>query len=186
MAVPNNLNNLGSHLIPFSLKGTDGEIYSQNNFDDKKILVIIFMCNHCPYVKAVMDRLTAIQNKFGKAGVQLVGINSNDSVTYPDDSFENMITFYADYKMNFPYLCDDTQITAREYDAVCTPDIYVYDAKRILKYRGRIDDNWKDETKITSKDLEKAIELLLSDSEIDFQQIPSIGCSIKWIPSGNS
>jgi len=186
LPVSNNINNLGSHLIPFSLESTEGKIYSQSNFEDKKILVIIFMCNHCPYVKAVMERLTALQNKFESSGVQLVGINSNDPVTYPDDSFDNMITFYSDYKMNFPYLCDDTQITAREYDAVCTPDIYVYDAKRILKYRGRIDDNWKDDTKITSKDLEKAIELLLSDKEIDFPQIPSIGCSIKWIPSDNS
>jgi len=186
LPVSNNLNNLGSNLIPFSLKGTDGEIYSQNSFDDKKILVIIFMCNHCPYVKAVMERLTAIQSKFENEGVQLAGINSNDPVTYPEDSFEKMITFFKDYKMNFPYLCDGTQITASEYDAVCTPDIYVYDADRILKYRGRIDDNWKDDTKITSKDLEKAIELLLSDKEIDFQQIPSIGCSIKWIPSDNS
>ncbi len=99
---------------------------------------------------------------------------------YPEDSFENMILFVEKYKINFPYLADDTQQTAKEYDAVCTPDIYVYDKERKLRYRGRLDDSWKDESKITTRDLDKAIELLLHGKEIDFQQIPSMGCSIKW------
>ncbi|MBS1517876.1 MAG: thioredoxin family protein [Bacteroidetes bacterium] len=180
MAVQNNLNNIDSEITDFSLKGTDEKIYSPSDFPDKKILVIIFMCNHCPYVKAVMDRFNALQSRFADRGVQLIGINPNDAETYPEDSFENMKLFAKQYGMNFPYLIDGTQETARKYDAVCTPDIYVYDKNRILKYRGRLDDSWKDDKKITSKDLEKAIDHLLSEKEIDFPQIPSMGCSIKW------
>jgi len=180
LAVQNNLSNLDTLIIPFSLEGTDGKFYSPSSFDDKKILIIIFICNHCPYVKAIMDRLVSFQNKYNDDGVRLVGINSNDPESYPEDSFDNMKLFYSEYKMNFPYLCDETQDTARKYGAVCTPDFYLYDENRILKYRGRLDDNWKDETNITSKELEKATELLLNNMEIDFQQIPSMGCSIKW------
>ena len=101
-------------------------------------------------------------------------------MTYPEDIFDNMILFAKEYSMNFPYLYDETQETARKYDAVCTPDIYVYDVERKLRYRGRIDDNWKDESQVKTKDLEKAIDQLLEGKEIEFEQIPSIGCSIKW------
>ncbi|MEO8665822.1 MAG: thioredoxin family protein [Ignavibacteria bacterium] len=174
-------NNIDSPIIPFSLRGIDGKFYSPDDFKDKDILVIIFQCNHCPYVKAVMDRLVALQKKYSTKKVQLIGINPNDAKTYPEDSFDNMIKFADKYKINFPYLIDDTQQTAKEFDAVCTPDIYVYDKNRKLKYRGRLDDSWKDESKVTSRELEKAIDLLLSGEEIGFQQIPSMGCSIKWI-----
>ena len=112
--------------------------------------------------------------------VSLIGINPNDTKSYPDDSFENMKLFAKEYSMNFPYLFDETQETARKYEAVCTPDIYVYDEKRKLRYRGRLDDNWKDESQVKSKDLESAIDTLLAGKEILFEQVPSIGCSIKW------
>jgi peroxiredoxin len=170
----------GSGIIDFSLKSIDEKFYSLNNFPGKKILVIIFMCNHCPYVKAVAGRLVNIQEKYNDDSVQVIGINSNDTISYPEDSFENMKLFAKEYSMNFPYLFDETQEVARKYDAVCTPDIYVYDEKRKLKYRGRIDDNWKDESLVTTKDLENAIELLLEGKEISSEQIPSMGCSIKW------
>lgn len=183
MAVQSSQNNLGTHLIDFSLQGTDEKYYSPTDFTDKDILVIIFMCNHCPYVKAVMDRLVSFQKKYTDKNVQLIAINPNDTVSYPEDSFENMKLFAEKHKMNFPYLIDETQETAMKYDAVCTPDIYVYDKERNLRYRGRLDDSWKDESKITSKDLEKAVELISAGKEIDFQQIPSMGCSIKWINS---
>jgi len=173
-------NNLNSDIIDFTLKGIDDKNYSPLNFKDKDILILIFMCNHCPYVKAVMERLVALQEKYKDKKVQLIGINPNDAETYPEDSFDNMKLFAQKYKMNFPYLIDDTQTTARKYDAVCTPDIYVYNKERKLKYRGRLDDSWKDESKITSKDLEKAIDILLDSKEINFDQIPSMGCSIKW------
>lgn len=180
MPVSNNTDNLGSDIIDFSLKGTDEKHYSPGNFIDKDILVIIFICNHCPYVKAVMERIVALQQKYKDRKVQFIGINPNDPISYPEDSFENMKHFAGKYKINFPYLADETQETAKRYGAVCTPDIFVYDKKRKLRYRGRIDDSWKDETKVMSRDLDKAIDTLLKDKEIDFEQIPSIGCSIKW------
>ncbi|MDD5362758.1 MAG: thioredoxin family protein [Ignavibacteria bacterium] len=171
---------LGSAVIDFSLKGVDDNYYSLSGFEGKKIIVIIFMCNHCPYVKGVISRLVKLQNDFSPHGIQLIGINSNDTNAYPEDSFENMKVFYKEHKMNFPYLFDETQQTARNYDAVCTPDIYVYDADRVLRYRGRMDDNWQDESSVKSKDLENAINALLKGQDIIFKQVPSMGCSIKW------
>jgi peroxiredoxin len=180
MLLHGNKNNLGTSIIDFSLKGIDDEFYSPNDFKDKDILVIIFKCNHCPYVKAMIDRFVSFQEKYKDEGVQLIGINPNDPETYPEDSFENMKHFAGKHKINFPYLIDETQEVAKQYDAVCTPDIYVYDKNRILKYRGRFDDNWKDESKVIERDLEKTVGLLLQGKEINFEQIPSMGCSIKW------
>ncbi len=175
-----NAGNLGSPIIDFNLKGTDGKYYTAGSFKDYKILVIIFMCNHCPYVKAVTERFVKLQEKYMNEGVQIIGINPNDTEYYSEDSYENMINFAKERKINFPYLTDDTQQTAREYDAVCTPDIYVYGQDRTLKYRGRLDDNWKEEDKVTKHDLDDAISSLLKCDEISNQQIPSMGCSIKW------
>lgn len=171
---------INSDIINFRLKGIDDKVYSLNDFKGEKILVLIFMCNHCPYVKEVMNRLISVQKKYSEMNVSLIGINPNDTKTYPEDSFENMKLFSKEYSMNFLYLFDETQETARKYEAVCTPDIYVYDEKRKLRYRGRLDDNWKDESQVKSKDLESAIETLLAGKEISFEQIPSMGCSIKW------
>jgi len=180
MAASNNTDNLGSEFIDFSLIGVDGKIYSSDDFKNAEVLIIIFMCNHCPYVKGIIDRFTEFQYKYKSKNVQLAGINSNDTVNYPEDSFENMKLFSSEHKMNFPYLFDESQDIAKKYNAVCTPDIFVYDKNRILKYRGRFDDNWKDETAVNEKDLEKAVILLLENKEINFTLIPSIGCSIKW------
>lgn len=175
-----NKGKIGSSIIDFNLKSVDGKFYSLENFKDSKIIVIVFMCNHCPYVKAVINRLTALQEKFINSNVSFIGINPNDTDSYPDDSYENMISFAKERKINFHYLIDETQDVAAYYDAVCTPDIFVYNESRLLKYRGRIDDNWKEEDKVVSRDLEKAISLLLNNEEINFEQIPSMGCSIKW------
>lgn len=180
MALFSNKNKLGTPIIDFSLKGIDGKFYSPENFKDKDVLVLIFQCNHCPYVKAVMDRFVALQDKYAAENVQLIAINPNDADAYPEDSFEKMKDFAKDYKMNFPYLYDESQEIAHKYDAVCTPDIYVFDKERKLRYRGRLDDSWKDESKVTSKDLERAIGHILKGEEIEFEQIPSMGCSIKW------
>ena len=180
MPVSASKGNIGSELIPFSLKGTDGKFYSPDDFTGNEILIIMFICNHCPYVKAITDRIVKFQKKYGDKGVQVIGINSNDPGEYPEDSFENMIHFSKERGFNFPYLWDELQNTAKEYDAVCTPDIYLFDKNRILKYRGRLDDNWKDESSVKSRDLERATELVLSGKEINFDQIPSMGCSIKW------
>lgn len=171
---------LGTKAAPFELKGVDEKVYTLNDFSDKKVLCIIFSCNHCPYVKAVEDRINAIARDYSGESFALVCINSNDDSVYPEDSFEDMKKRAAEKGFLFPYLRDETQQAARDYDAVCTPDIYVYDENRILKYRGRIDDNWKDETKVTRRELRMAIDNILAGKEIDFEQIPSMGCSVKW------
>jgi peroxiredoxin len=171
---------LGSAAPDFLLPGVDGKEYSLASFREKRVLVIIFMCNHCPYVKAVLPRLIDLQAKVSGQGVQLVGINSNDASRYPDDSFDNMKKIAREKKISFPYLFDETQQTAKAYDAVCTPDIYLYGEERTLLYRGRIDDNWEQSEKVTKRDLQTAIETALFGKEISGEQVPSMGCSIKW------
>lgn len=175
-----NLNNFNSSITDFSLKGTDGKSYSLSNFEDKDIIIIAFICNHCPYVKALAKRFSEFQKKYNNKGVQFIAINPNDPDIYPEDSFDKMIEFSKKYDFTFPYLIDETQEVAKKYDAICTPDIYVYDKDRKLKYRGRFDDNWKEKEKVVEKDLEKAVNHLLERKEIAFEQIPSMGCSIKW------
>jgi peroxiredoxin len=170
---------MGSPIINFTLPATDGQTYSPSDFDDKKILAIIFMCNHCPYVKAVIDRLIAIQSDYAEKGVQLIGINANDSENYPEDSFEAMQEWVEEIGINFPYLHDESQEVAKAYQAQCTPDIYVFDQKRQLAYHGRIDDNWQDESLVTKQDLRTALDAILEGQEIP-EQYPSMGCSIKW------
>lgn len=171
---------IGSKADPFNLTGTDGKSYSLDDFAGKKVLCIIFSCNHCPYVKAVEDRINSIAKDYLLKSFALICINSNDENNYPEDSFGEMKKRAEEKGFIFPYLHDETQHIAKMYDAVCTPDIFLYDENRILRYRGRIDDNWKDETKVSRKELRMAIELLLQGKEIDFEQIPSMGCSIKW------
>ena len=171
---------LGEPARPFSLPGVDGKMHTLDSFQDHRILVLIFMCNHCPYVKAVLSRLIDLQNQMADKGVQLVGINSNDASRYPDDSMENMKKIAKEKNISFPYLFDETQEIARVYDAVCTPDIYVYGEDRRLLYRGRIDDNWQHPDKVTQQDLKEAIQAVLAGEKITAEQIPSMGCSIKW------
>ena len=171
---------LGTVAHDFQLEGTDGKTYSLSSFVDQKVLAIIFMCNHCPYVKAVLKRLIDLQNEFINRGVQFVGINPNDAERYPDDSLENMKIIAKENDFSFPYLIDPSQKTAKEYDAVCTPDIYVYSKERKLLYRGRIDDNWEHPKKVTQQDLKLALEKILAGQLVANEQIPSMGCSIKW------
>lgn len=174
--------NMGPLEVPaknFDLLGTDDRRYSLDSFSDKKVLVIIFMCNHCPYVKAVLQRLIDLQNEWIDQGVQFIGINSNDTVKYPDDSMENMKKIVAEKKIPFPYLLDETQEVAAAYDAVCTPDIFVYGAERTLLYHGRIDDNWQNPDEVTRYELAEAIQMANDGIALE-EQIPSMGCSIKW------
>lgn len=171
---------IGTKAKQFNLLSVDGKYYSLDDFSDKKVLCIIFSCNHCPYVKAVEDRINEIAKDYGNKSFALVCINSNDESAYPEDSYDEMKKRSSEKGFVFPYLRDETQETAAKYDAVCTPDIFLYDENRVLKYRGRIDDNWKDETNVTRRELTMAINCLLEGKEIDFEQIPSMGCSIKW------
>ncbi len=171
---------LGTVAHDFQLEGTDGKTYSLSSFVDRKVLVIIFMCNHCPYVKAVLKRIIDLQNEFIARGVQFIGINPNDAIRYPDDSLENMKIIAKENNFSFPYLVDPSQEIAKLYDAVCTPDLYVYGKDRKLAYRGRIDDNWEHPEKVTQQDLKLALENILTGQLVAKEQIPSMGCSIKW------
>jgi peroxiredoxin len=172
---------IGTKAHPFNLKGTDGKMYSLESFADKKVLCIIFTCNHCPYVKAVEDRINQIAKDYADRSFALVCINPNDENEYPEDSFEGMKQRAKEKGFVFPYLRDETQQTAKLYDAVCTPDIFLYDENRVLRSRTRIDDSWKDESKVTRRELRMAIDCLLEGREIDFEQVPSMGCSVKWL-----
>ena len=168
-------------LIPdFSLKGVDDKTFSLYDFSDKKILIVIFSCNHCPYVQAYEERIIALQNEFEKDGVQIVAINSNDDVKYPDDSFDEMKKRAAVRGFNFPYLRDETQDVAKAFGATHTPQIYLFDSDRKLKYEGKIDDNWQEPDKVKSKYLREAILEVLGNKEVSVPETFSIGCTIKW------
>ena len=171
---------LGSLAPDFSLKGVDGKSYSLKDFEKSKVLVVMFICNHCPYVQAIEDRIIALQRHFDDQSVRLVGICSNDSTNYPDDSFENLKKRWETKKYSFPYLVDETQQTAKDYGAVCTPDLYVFDQNRQLAYHGRLDDNWQDPKKVTKEDLKEAVQFLLQGKKPASDQTSSMGCSIKW------
>ena len=180
MAVSSGISNLGSPCPDFRLPATDGRIYGRDDFAGAPVLVVMFICNHCPYVKAVEDRLIGLQRAYTPRGVQFVGICSNDAVTYPEDAFDRLKERWELKEYGFPYLHDESQAVAHAFDAVCTPDLFVYDGDRRLVYRGRIDDSWKDPAKVTRRDLAEAIEALLHGERPSPDQHPSLGCSIKW------
>ena len=171
---------IGDKAPDFSLQGVDGKKYSLSSFKGKKVLVVVFMCNHCPYVQAYIGRIQLIQSDFGLKGVQVIGINSNDEVNYPDDSFDKMVEMSKDKKLNFPYLRDKEQIVANAYGAQCTPECFVFDGERKLRYHGRIDDNYKDEKAVNVHDLRNAINALIHNQKVSIELTPAIGCSVKW------
>lgn len=171
---------LGKSAPAFDLRGIDGKRYSLESLKGAKASVVMFICRHCPYVVAVQDRLAAIAREYSSKGVRFVGINSNDTDKYPEDSPENMRRQAEEVGFTFPYLIDDAQDVARAYGAVCTPDIFVFDERLKLAYRGRIDDSWKDPAKVSRQDLRAALDALLKGEPVSADQIPSMGCSIKW------
>ena len=173
-----NIIKIGTKLPEFKLKGVDGKTYSPGNFSDK-ILVIVFTCNHCPYAQAYEQRIMEIQNDYSSKQVQVIGINSNDSVKYPDDSYENMVQRSKERNFNFPYLHDPTQDIARIFGAQCTPHVFVFQ-KGILKYQGRIDDNWEQPEEVEEQELRNALEALTQGKEPDIKETSPIGCSVKW------
>jgi len=172
--------NIGDPAPDFDLLGVDNLKHSLSEFVSKDVLVVMFTCNHCPVVKAYESRLVKIQAYYKKHNVELIAINSNDPKKYPEDSFEQMIVRSKEKLYNFNYLIDENQIIADEYGAERTPEIFVFDRKRTLRYHGRIDDN-KDESLVKSHDLRNTIDCLLYGKEIDTPETSSIGCSIKWI-----
>jgi peroxiredoxin len=171
---------LGAPCPDFRLPGVDGRTYARDDFAASPVLVVMFICNHCPYVKAVEDRLIRLRQEYGPRGVQLVGVCANDAENYPDDAFPELARRWRERGYGFPYLHDEPQTVARAFGAVCTPDIFVFDRDRRLAYRGRIDDSWKDESKVTRRELAAALDALLGGERPSREQRPSMGCSIKW------
>ncbi len=163
----------------FELPSVDEKKYSLHDFKGKP-LAVLFICNHCPYVKAVEDRILQLVRDYEKRGVAFAAICSNDPTDYPDDSPASLKARWLEKKYGFPYLIDASQDTARAFGAVCTPDIFVYDKDHTLAYRGQIDNSWKDPLQVTRHDLREALDALLAGNKPSPQQIPSMGCSIKW------
>jgi len=180
MAVETPTPQLGSPCPAFRLPGVDGRTYAREDFAASPVLCVMFICNHCPYVKAVEDRLIRLARQLGPRGVQFVGVCSNDAGSYPDDALDRLRERWQAKGYGFPYLHDEAQDVARAFGAVCTPDIFVYGPDRRLAYRGRIDDSWKDESKVTRRDLADALEAVLAGRPPPSPQRPSMGCSIKW------
>jgi len=174
--------NFGEKADPFELKGTDGKIHKLEDHLGKNGLLIMFICNHCPYVKAVIKDIVNDCKLMEKEGLKSIAIMSNDTKNYPEDSFENMIAFSKKHKFTFPYLIDETQEVAKKYGAVCTPDFFGYNNKLELQYRGRIKE-LKDLKPVSNSesDLLKAMRLIVKTGKGPENQIPSMGCNIKWI-----
>ncbi len=171
---------LGSKLPAFSLPSVDGKIYSDKDFTSAKALVVMFICNHCPYVRAVEDRLIHLARELEPLGVSFIGICSNDPSEYPEDAPNALLQRWTEKNYRFPYLIDADQSIARSFSAVCTPDLFVYDQTAHLAYRGRLDDSWRDENKVKRHELREAVQALLSGNPPASEQNPSMGCSIKW------
>ncbi len=172
---------LGAQAPDFALKGVDGNTYTFADINGPKGTLVMFICNHCPYVKGSIDRIVRDCKELKEAGIGAVAIMSNDTTTYPADSFENMKKFAAAHEMPFPYLIDETQEVARAYGAVCTPDFFGYNADGELQYRGRIDSGGPREPEPGARrELLEAMEQIAETGQGPKEQIPSIGCSIKW------
>ena len=168
----------GDSAPDFSLKGIDDNIHSLADYD-KKGLLVIFMCNHCPFVKAKIEAIKELHGKF-KDDISIVGINSNDSVKYPDDDFESMKNVAKEKGLEIDYLVDETQEIAKKYGAVCTPDPFLFDSEKKLVFHGRIDDAMNPEATVSEKVMVNNIEKFLNGEKIEKDFDPSIGCSIKW------
>ena len=163
----------------FRLKGVDNKVYTLNDFKSSKCLLVIFICNHCPYVRARISDIVDLQSKFNISDLQLVGINSNDT-SYQDEGFENMKIFAQNYGLNFPYLIDDSQVTAKQYGAMCTPDPFLFDSERRLVFHGRINDAVEPDMSPNIPIMENNIKKILNKENLKNDFDPSIGCSIKW------
>jgi peroxiredoxin len=164
----------------FSLLGVDGHPHSLERYQGKSLLVVVFSCSHCPYVQAYEDRLVDLQRDYAERGVQVLAINSNDAVAYPEDGFDAMQRRAQDKRFNFPYLHDPSQEVARAFGATHTPQLFVFDHKRRLRYSGKIDDNWQDPRRVTRRYLREALDSLLNAKEPPERYTHAIGCTIKW------
>ncbi len=177
-----NMMKLGTKAIDFALYNpVENSISTLEKLKGEKGTVIIFMCNHCPFVVYIIDELVKIADEYSEKGISFIGINANDVENFPEDSPEKMIEFASMQKINFAYLYDETQEIAKAYDAACTPDLYLFDEDLSLIYRGQLDDARPGNSNaINGKDLRNALENLLQSLPQDEFQKPSLGCNIKW------
>ena len=173
---------IGSAAPGFNLPGIDGRNYILEDSNNGKGFLVIFSCNHCPYVRAYENRIKKLTADYSDKGIRVFAINSNDSDQYEDDSFENMKLRAAEMNFNFPYLRDEDQSIARAYGASHTPEIFLFNKQKKLVFHGKIDDNWRDENKVRSTYLKDAIEELIEGKEISVPETFTIGCTIKWKP----
>ena len=174
---------LDTPIPEFQLKDPKGQEFNSQNLFGKKGLLIAFTCNHCPYAIAVWPRIIHLAKHAEALGINTAAINPNINPKYPDDAPDKMIEKVEELGIPFPYLVDDTQKVAKDFKAQCTPDIYLFDGDKKLVYHGRIDDNWQDETKVTHQELREAIDTLAAGKQVERRQMPSMGCSIKWLNS---
>jgi len=174
----------GKNAKDFKLNSTDNKLISLNDIKGDAGTLIMFICNHCPYVKAVIKNIVEDCKNLEKLGIKSVAISSNDPINYPEDNFENMIKFAKEHQFNFPYLFDETQSVAKSYDAVCTPDFFGFNHNLELQYRGRIRElqNLKP-VRAGDSDLYNAMKQIAETGKGPETQIPSVGCSIKWLDS---
>jgi len=171
----------GLAAVDFSLPGTDGKQWTLADCAGEKGLLVMFICNHCPYVKAVRDRIVRDTAELKSLGINSVAIMSNDPSQYDEDSFDNMRKIAAVYGFSFPYLLDENQSVAKAYGAVCTPDFFGYNADLELQYRGRLDESRKQAADPdVRRDLFEAMQQVAATGQGPSEQIPSMGCSIKW------
>ncbi|MDO5510690.1 MAG: thioredoxin family protein [Weeksellaceae bacterium] len=181
-ATPSQMLSLNSDYHPFTLpNATHAGDYTLSSADHPQGFVLVFICNHCPFVKHILDRMVELAHAAMDRGLGFVAVSSNDVVSFPEDSFGNMKKLAAEKNFRFPYLYDASQEVAKAYDAACTPDIYVFNGKGKLYYRGQFDETRPMQGEATGDDLQNAINSLLNDEEPPANQIPSLGCGIKWI-----
>lgn len=178
---------LGTEAPDFELPDVvSGRTYSLDSFADKKALLVMFICRHCPYVKHVQEELARIGRDYQDRDVAVVAVSSNDAAEHPDDAPESLKQQAAEQGFVFPYLYDEDQSAAKAYTAACTPDFFLFDKDRRLAYRGQLDDSRpKGETPVTGRDLRAALDALLADAPVPEDQRASLGCNIKWKP-GNA
>jgi len=165
----------------FDLPGVDGRRHTRDSARGDRGLLVMFLANHCPYVRAIAGKIARDTDALAAVGIGSIAIMSNDASAYPADSFDNMKRFAAEHRFNFPYVIDESQDVARAYQAVCTPDIFLFDKDRRLVYRGQFDDSRpKNDRPVNGADLRAALDAVLAGRTVAQDQKPSVGCSIKW------
>ena len=184
MAATADICDFGWPAVDFALRATDGKTYGLEDVRGPKGLMVAFICNHCPYVRAIAPRLSRDFAALADLGVGTIAINPNDAEAYPEDSFDNMIAFAAQHSFGFPYAVDPTQEVARAYRAVCTPDFFGFNADLKLQYRGRLDASRTTPVEGARRDLLEAMRQVAETGAGPHEQIAAMGCSIKWRPGG--